>query len=263
METRLEVVFKRITEITGWQHLPSIDLGGRFMDGAGREQSVQPEVLEVIATLAKDISSVYDERNRVVAALAHLALRLGWRVWTARTEIEGWDPEWFNCVYIDTPEGNTSWHYHDREVYLFTDLPPAPPGAKWDGHTTAEKYARLVRLGATGSSQQTIRQDDEPHGMFVSPLFQRPEGGEFTFTVASVWHDRVEFRTRNVGLDAGEAKQVRNAAAAFSSAVPVNSFPSWRALTEFLAEETEPESGQETEARAGAPFLVLRRKARI
>lgn len=86
----------------------------------------------------------YEERNRLVAFLARL-----YPSGRARTAILGWDPEWHNCVYVDTPLGQMSWHYHDRDAWLFEGL-PAYEG-KWDGHSTEEKYERLVRL--TGEVQ--------------------------------------------------------------------------------------------------------------
>ena len=81
----------------------------------------------------------YTERNRLVAHLASI-----YPSGTRRTEIEGWDPEWHGCVFIDTPEGQMSWHYHDREAHLFAHLPPYEK--PWDGHSTPEKYERLWRL---------------------------------------------------------------------------------------------------------------------
>jgi len=85
------------------------------------------------------LDAVYEERNRLVAALArHYPSGL------RRTEIEGWDPEWNGCVFIDTPEGQLSWHYHDREAHLFDGLPPYEK--PWDGHSSEEKYERLARL---------------------------------------------------------------------------------------------------------------------
>lgn len=85
------------------------------------------------------MDQVYHERNQCVAALAKL-----FRSGTKRTKIEGWDPEWENCVYIDLPTGQVSWHYHDREHALFAALPPYT--GEWDGHTTEEKYRRLGAL---------------------------------------------------------------------------------------------------------------------
>lgn len=83
--------------------------------------------------------AAYTERNRLVAFLAR-KFPSGLR----KTEIEGWDPEWHGCVFIDTPEGQMSWHYHDSDAHLFAGLPPYEK--PWDGHTTPEKYERLARL---------------------------------------------------------------------------------------------------------------------
>lgn len=81
----------------------------------------------------------YHERNRLVAALARL-----YPSGLKKTAIEGWDPEWHNCVFIHLPTGQASWHYHDCEAYLFAGLPPYE--GDWDGHTTEEKYARLAAI---------------------------------------------------------------------------------------------------------------------
>lgn len=86
---------------------------------------------------AKD--EAYLERNRLVALLASL-----YPSGIARTEILGWDPEWHGCVYIDLPTGQVSWHYHDSHAELFAHLPPYTK--PWDGHDTAEKYARVMAL---------------------------------------------------------------------------------------------------------------------
>lgn len=86
-----------------------------------------------------EIDLVYAERNKLVRALAEL-FPSGIR----RTDIAGWSPEWHNCVYIDLPTGQVSWHYHDREAHLFADLPPYQ--GEWDGHTTKEKYESLAAL---------------------------------------------------------------------------------------------------------------------
>ena len=85
----------------------------------------------------------YAERNRLVALLARL-----YPSGIRKTEIPEWEPCWHNCVFIDTPEGQLSWHYHDREADLFADLKPYEK--PWDGHSTPEKYARLWRLTMTG-----------------------------------------------------------------------------------------------------------------
>lgn len=96
------------------------------------------ENIERELSVARDARDyAYAERNRVVAALARL-----FPSGTARPAIEGWEPEWHGCVYIDLPTGQVSWHYHDREAQLFADLPAYTK--PWDGHTTEEKYRRLA-----------------------------------------------------------------------------------------------------------------------
>ena len=79
----------------------------------------------------------YTERNQLVAVLARLC-----PAGIKRTDIPGWDAEWHNCVYIDLPTGQVSWHYHDRDAHLFADLPAYV--CEWDGHSTEEKYRRLA-----------------------------------------------------------------------------------------------------------------------
>lgn len=81
----------------------------------------------------------YQERNQVVAALARL-FPSGVR----KTAIDGWDPAWQNCVFIDLPTGQVSWHFHDREAHMFAGLPEYT--RPWDGHTTPEKYERVAAL---------------------------------------------------------------------------------------------------------------------
>lgn len=83
----------------------------------------------------------YTERNRAVATMARMAIMLGFRAGIRKTEIPDWDPEWHGCVFIDFPNGQASWHYHDSVAYLFACLPQYPDG--WDGHTTAGKYVML------------------------------------------------------------------------------------------------------------------------
>jgi hypothetical protein len=108
----------------------SIDI--RAMGDAWRHQSAARQ-------LQADKDAAYEERNRVVALLASL-----FPSGIARTDIPGWDPEWHGCVYIDLPNGQASWHYHDSQAHLFAHLPPY--SKPWDGHTTEQKYERLAAL---------------------------------------------------------------------------------------------------------------------
>jgi hypothetical protein len=90
--------------------------------------------------------AAYRERNQVVAGLAMLAVRLGYKAGRAKTAIEGWSEDWHGCVYIDLPTGQVSWHFHDSQASFFDFLPPYE--GKWDGHDTEEKYGRLAAMQA-------------------------------------------------------------------------------------------------------------------
>jgi hypothetical protein len=94
--------------------------------------------------MANLIDDVYLERNQVVAGLAALAVKLGYKAGIAKTAIEGWDEEWHGCVYIDLPTGQISWHYHSSQDGLFSFLPLYD--GVWDGHDTPEKYRRVLAL---------------------------------------------------------------------------------------------------------------------
>lgn len=83
--------------------------------------------------------AAYLERNRLVAFLARQ-----FPSGIAKTAIEGWADDWHGCVYIDTPTGQMSWHYHDSHAHLFAGL--SPYQGRWDGHTTEQKYQRLAAL---------------------------------------------------------------------------------------------------------------------
>ncbi len=85
----------------------------------------------------KDIA--YEERNRLVALLARI-----FPSGLAKTAIEGWSDDWHNCVYIDLPTGQASWHIHDSHMWMFEGLPPYT--GEWDRHTTEEKYDRIDKL---------------------------------------------------------------------------------------------------------------------
>lgn len=88
-----------------------------------------------------DADNAYYERNQLVAALSKL-----FPAGLKETTIDGWDDDWHNCVYIDLPTGQVSWHFHKRELPLFHHLKPYI--GEWDGHDTPEKYQRLNALSA-------------------------------------------------------------------------------------------------------------------
>lgn len=102
------------------------------------------------ASMSAEMNAVYTERNQVVAALARVMLYRGFDVALTKTDIPGWDAEWHGCVYIDSPDGQMSWHFHDSDAHLFEGL-PVSDDVEWDGHTTPEKYERLRGLCASRS----------------------------------------------------------------------------------------------------------------
>lgn len=111
---------------------------------SAQERASRLETERDLARAIKD--GAYHERNILVAALARL-FPSGLRP----TEIEGWNPEWHGCVYIDLPSGQISYHFHDREAHLFEGLPPYTKD--WDGH---DKDAVHQRLAAIRSQAVTI-----------------------------------------------------------------------------------------------------------
>ena len=91
-----------------------------------------------VRTRTRELDAVYAERNAVVLAFARLAQRLNW---TVGRVVDPAEPEW-PVLMIDTPSGQVSWHF--RAAEMPADLAPYP--GEWDGHSDAEKYARLASL---------------------------------------------------------------------------------------------------------------------
>jgi hypothetical protein len=93
---------------------------------------------------AKD--NAYRERDKCVAGLAALAVRLGWKAWIGTHPAdEPWDDDWRFIIFINLPTGQVSWHIHDSELPMFDFLDERTENA-WDGHTTEQKYERLLSL---------------------------------------------------------------------------------------------------------------------
>lgn len=84
-----------------------------------------------------ELDSVYNERDRLISLLTTFYLSY---LSKDETSEEGFK----TVVYIETPEGQLSWHISDKEVQLFKHL--KYEDNKWDGHTTEEKYKRIEKL---------------------------------------------------------------------------------------------------------------------
>ena len=126
---------------------------------AAVERIYEMERAEDLLKAQKEVA--YEERNRLVALFASMALAMGWRAGIGLHEDPasggtgkpeegsiplqaGWDPEWRTFVMVETPEGQATWHFHDSQKHLVAHLPPNM--TKWDGHDTSTKYVRLEQL---------------------------------------------------------------------------------------------------------------------
>lgn len=98
-----------------------------------------------VRELVEQKDGAYRERDMCVAGLAALAVRLGWSAWRGKHVGEPWDHDWRNIIFINLPSGQVSWHIHDSELEMFAFLPEILE-REWDGHTTAQKYERVVFL---------------------------------------------------------------------------------------------------------------------
>lgn len=95
----------------------------------------------VMEQLRKDKDDVYAERNKLVCALSKLfPASIGKHEESDTT----WHKEWMNIIYIQLPTGQVSWHIHEDLLPLFAHL--ENKNVKWDGHSTEEKYERLLNL---------------------------------------------------------------------------------------------------------------------
>ena len=105
---------------------------------------------------AKD--QAYWERNQLVVALSKL-----FPAWIGYhpAEDKEWEDDWRTIVYIKIPvektffdgrerplhDGQISWHIHDDDKKYFSHLDPGIE--EWDGHSTEEKYNRLLTIKDT------------------------------------------------------------------------------------------------------------------
>jgi Protein of unknown function (DUF550) len=104
---------------------------------------VREALVSESAYFKEKMAAAYTERNRLVAFLASVFPSV---VHTPETGPD-MPPSALHTVYVQTPAGQMSWHFMERDAHLFAHLPRAKDGgALWDGHTTEEKHRRLARL---------------------------------------------------------------------------------------------------------------------
>lgn len=101
-----------------------------------------------IDDMKKSKDAAYTERDKCLVLIALMAQRLG-----IKTGIglhvdkpgETWDADWRTILFIDLPAGQVSWHIHDGEARWFYFV--GAYDGEWDGHTTDEKYQRVLEPG--------------------------------------------------------------------------------------------------------------------
>lgn len=80
-----------------------------------------------IAELEAKVNAVYSERNRLASAFARMALAAGFK---AGKGVDPDETKW-PVVYVDTPNGQVSWHIAEQDAYVLSSLPEY--GGEWDG----------------------------------------------------------------------------------------------------------------------------------
>lgn len=118
----------------------------RMDDLAGYAEQLQEEN----EALDKQKNQAYAERNKVVAALARLVNANIWFKATVGIAMHAesdtnWESDWRTILVIELPTGQLTWHFHDSEKYLLEGLAEIKD-YKWDGHSTEEKYKRLLNF---------------------------------------------------------------------------------------------------------------------
>jgi hypothetical protein len=84
------------------------------------------------------MNDVYSERAALVAFLAKI-----YPAWIAYNDKD--EPDWA-VVYLETPQGQLSWHIAEGDRHLFNGIVEVFDPPAWDGHATEEKYRRLAQL---------------------------------------------------------------------------------------------------------------------
>jgi hypothetical protein len=77
------------------------------------------------------INEVYTQRMLVVCMFAKAMGALGYSYGTGLDDNTSWDISWRTVVYVDTPDGQVSWHVAPDDKHIFEDFPEYT--GVWDG----------------------------------------------------------------------------------------------------------------------------------
>lgn len=123
------------------------------------------ELRERIERLEEAKNTAYAERQKMVQSLTFIFPAHMKRHPDSDSE---WEDDWRNIVCIHGPAGQMTWHIHDSEAGMFGHLNRKPDpfeGCEYDGHTTPEKYDRLLRSVlqrfCMGAADAAEGEDDE------------------------------------------------------------------------------------------------------
>ena len=117
------------------------------------QEATEHALKKMIYNLTNTKNQAYNERNKCVAALAHLLSCNGFSEYKVYVTLhpesdKDWESTWRTILVIQRRDYQMTWHFHDSESHLLDGL-PVQDTYEWDGHTTEEKYQRLAELFIT------------------------------------------------------------------------------------------------------------------
>jgi hypothetical protein len=99
----------------------------------GDSYHLHKESADEIEKLRAKADSIYSERNRLAVAFARMALAAGFK---AGTGVDPDETKW-PVVYVETPNGQVSWHIASHDADILSGLPVYE--GQWDGTYRARK----------------------------------------------------------------------------------------------------------------------------
>lgn len=97
----------------------------------------KPEEYDSVPVFRSDdpTAIIYRERAMLVRVLAE---------WYPSTiKIDENEPDW-PIIYIELPTGQVSWHIAKEDMEIYASVRKNDETFRYDGHTTGEKYRRLM-----------------------------------------------------------------------------------------------------------------------
>lgn len=105
------------------------------------QEEIFRKLSDNLSLVEKDKDLAYRERNKLVALLTRF-----FPSFLAKENdnyLNFYNIHWI--VYLETPKGQLSWHIPDIDLFLFDGVERRATYV-WDGHSTEEKYERLLSL---------------------------------------------------------------------------------------------------------------------